>query len=392
MSDLHLRDVTDADLAAALRIRSRSFGPLGSGGDAWWQRASAETLGGRMLAVVDEDDTLLGTGRIRPFAQVWGGRALPMGGVAGVYVEPSARGRGVATLLTRGLITRMAELGDIVSCLFPTTATLYRGAGYEVGGVRSSWTYAAHALRGLRAPAPGASSRLRAAGPHDAERLEALTREHHARHALSGPMVRSAERWRDELTDPATIGYLADDGYVAYGLSDEVLTVTDLVAGSAGTAAALWSVVGSGSSAAPTVKVHLEPRDPVRLLLGDLPRVPVEEIPWMLRVIDLPAAVGARGFSRHVTASADLVVTDAEAPGNTGRWTVAVASGTGSATPASSSGTSAAEVGPRGLAGLWCGWTMSRLREAGLATGGSADDDAALDAVFAGTPAITEYF
>ncbi len=392
MSELHLRDVTDADLDAALRIRTRSFGPLGSGGDQWWRRVSAETLGGRMLAVVDGDDTLLGTGRIRPFEQVWGGRPLPMGGVAGVYVEPSARGRGVASLLTRGLITRMAELGDVVSCLFPTTATLYRGSGYEVGGVQSRWTYAAHALRDLRTPAGAAGSRLRPAGPADADAIEALTREHHARHRLSGPMVRTAERWRDELADPSAIVYLADDGYVAYGLADEVLTVTDLVAGSAETAAALWSVVGSGSSAAPTVRVHLEPHDPVRLVLGDLPERSVAEIPWMLRVIDLPAAMAGRGFSPHVTARADLVVADEQAPGNSGRWSLSAEAGTGSATPASSDGSPAAEVGPRGLAALWCGWTMSRLRRAGLATGGSHAGDAALDAIFAAAPAITEYF
>ena len=152
-------------------------------------------------------------------------------------------------------------------------------------------------------------------------------------------MVRTAERWRDELADPSAIVYLADDGYVAYGLADEVLTVTDLVAGSAETAAALWSVVGSGSSAAPTVRVHLEPRDPVRLVLGELPERSVDEIPWMLRVIDLPAAIAGRGFSPHVTASADLVVDRRTGPRQhrpLDSWPSRP--GPGSATPASSGG------------------------------------------------------
>jgi hypothetical protein len=35
---------------------------------------------------------------------------------------------------------------------------------------------------------------------------------------------------------------------------------------------------------------------------------------------------------------------------------------------------------------------VSRLRQAGLASGGTPDDDAALDAVFACQPFITEYF
>ena len=117
---LHLRDVTPADLPALLSLRSRAFGPLGIGGDEWWERVAAETLDGRWLGVLDDEGDLVGAGRIRPYEQAWGGRHLQMGGVAGVYVEPSARGQGVATTLTRGLITRMGELGDLVSCLFPT--------------------------------------------------------------------------------------------------------------------------------------------------------------------------------------------------------------------------------------------------------------------------------
>jgi len=35
---------------------------------------------------------------------------------------------------------------------------------------------------------------------------------------------------------------------------------------------------------------------------------------------------------------------------------------------------------------------VSRLRQAGLASGGTADADAALDAAFAAHPFITEYF
>src|SRR6478736_8699657 len=179
MSELRTRDVVDADLPAVLAIRNRSFGPLGTGGDGWWQRVSAETLGGRMIAVVDDSGTVLGAGRIRPYEQAWGGRHLRMGGVAGVYVEPSARGRGVATTLTRALITRMGELGDVVSCLFPTTATLYRRSGYEIGGVQTRMTYAAHHVRDLGPSRSGrtASNGLRPAVPGDAQRLHDLARQ-----------------------------------------------------------------------------------------------------------------------------------------------------------------------------------------------------------------------
>jgi hypothetical protein len=52
----------------------------------------------------------------------------------------------------------------------------------------------------------------------------------------------------------------------------------------------------------------------------------------------------------------------------------------------------ALHVDARGLSALWCGWSVSRLRLAGLASGGTSEGDAALDAVFTCQPFITEYF
>ena len=416
MSELRTRDVVDADLPAVLAIRARSFGPLGTGGAAWWERVLAETLGGRMIAVVDESDTVLGAGRIRPFEQAWGGRHLRMGGVAGVYVEPSARGRGVATTLTRALISRMGELGDVVSCLFPTTATLYRRSGYEIGGVQTRTTYAAHLLRDLGSSRAGrdGSGGPRPARPDDARTMHDLAREAQARHGASGAMPRSAAALEGMLDRDELIAYVVGGGYVVYDLSDQAVTVEDLVATTPEAAAMLWGLVGSGSSAAPTVHTFLDPRDPVTLVLGGLPAVEVRQVPWMGRVIDLAAAFGERGFSPHTTVGVDLLVDDAEAPANSGRWSLSVSGGRGTAARTddapvrgdadthdggaitsnarSEARAGALRVDARGLSALWCGWSVARLRQAGLAAGGRAEDDAALDAVFACQPFITEYF
>lgn len=442
MSELHVRDATEADLDAVLTIRSRSFGPLGStGGQRWWRSVSDETLGGRMLVAVDTETSadseapggrVVGAGRIRPFQQSWGGRPLPMGGVAGVYVDPAARGRGVASMLGRALVQRQSELGDVLSCLYPTAPGLYRGVGYEVGGAQTRFTYAADSLRALRPVGPGV--RVRAAAPSDADRFEELDRDRHRRHRLCGPVAPSAATWRTRLADDEMIHYIADDGFVAYSLANGTLTVESLVAASPTTSAALWSVVGSGSSAAATVNAWLDPRDPVLLGAGVLPAPEVRTMPWMLRVIDLPGAVSDRGFATGLQANASLSVTDPDAPANTGVWTIAVADGRGKAVlrtasplptctthtgagagsspegapdrydasrvhPSTPGGAAASglrgepvALGPRGLAGLWSGWSMSRLRQAGLATGGSPDDDMALGAIFAAEPFMTEYF
>jgi predicted acetyltransferase len=395
MSELRVRDVSRADLDNVLTIRRRSFGPLGPDNAQWWDQVAAEVIPGRMLAVVDSYGRVLGAGRIRPYEQVWGGRHLRMGGVAGVYVEPSARGRGVATLLMQALITRMGQLGDVVSCLFPTAPALYRGVGYEVGGSHPRHTYAAHAVRAMRSL--GGGLQPRPAGPDDAELVHELVRGHQARHRLSGPKLPSAATWREQLADPDLIHYVLDGrdgaarGFVAYGLSDATLTVEELVGETPEASAALWGVVGSGSSAAPKVASYLDPRDAGLLRVEEFFEAETRDLPWMFRVIDLVAAVAARGFSPHVTASVEIAVTDPEAPANDGTWRLTVGQGRGEASPAAY-GKEPVQLGARGLAALWCGWTMSRLRLAGLATGGTEEADAALDAIFAGEPFMTEYF
>jgi predicted acetyltransferase len=389
---LGIRDVTESDLAAIASIRARSFGPLHTDEEQWWREVTRDNVDGRMLAAV-EGDTIVAAARIHAYEQAWGGRHLPMGGIAGVYVEPSARGRGVASFLMRAAITRMQELGDVVSTLYPTTASLYRGVGYEVVGSQPRQTYGAHTLRDLRRRADG--PRPRPARPADAAHFHALMREHQARHELSGPTLPSVETWRRQLEDPSMIHYVADDGFVAYSLANATLTVEELVAATPETAAALWAVVGSGSSAAPTVRTYLDPRDPVRLALAELPQADAAEHQWMLRLVDLEAATGRRGFPAHVTARARVSVADPDSPASDGVWEVEVHDSAGTATrvgPAAYGEGEVAQVGPRGLAALWSGWSMSRLRQAGLATGGSPSDDAALDATFACTPFMTEYF
>lgn len=394
MTELRTRDAVEADLDAVLRIRSRSFGPLENGGDSWWQAVSQEALGGRMIVVTD-GDTIVGAGRIRPYEQAWGGRHQPMGGVAGVYVEPSERGRGVAKTLMRGLIARMGELGDAVSCLYPTAPVLYRSVGYEFGGSHPKLTYAAESLRGLRSIADGL--RPRQARGDDAEWMHTVLREQQERDRLCGPHLTSAAQLRKAIEGNEDILYVLDGsdggprGFVNYALRDETLLVDELVGESEAAVGTLWSVVASGSSAAPRVATFLDPRDASRLILPAAPEVDQRAWEWMLRVVDLPKAVAARGFSPHVTAEATFAVNDGDAPLNTGVWRVSASGGAARLTAADET-PDLVQFGPRGVAALWSGWGMSRLRLAGLAVGGDPAADSALDAIFDCQPFMTEYF
>jgi hypothetical protein len=202
--------------------------------------------------------------------------------------------------------------------------------------------------------------------------------------------------------------YLAQDGFLAYHWRrghDEVF-VDRLVASTAETTAALWAVVASNASVAEKVRAVVGPSDPLWWMLREQDANIAERESWMLRLLDAPAAIAARGFPATDLA-VPLLLADDLRPANAGRWELTVRSGRGSltryqtgqvhapATPASPSGQQsgpALELGPRGLAALYAGTPVATLRRAGLAAGGSQAADAALDAAFAATPYMLDDF
>jgi hypothetical protein len=124
----------------------------------------------------------------------------------------------------------------------------------------------------------------------------------------------------------------------------------------------------------------------------------------MLRVVDAPAAIAARGFPPAVTLDVPLVIADGARPANSGRWQLTVAEGKGSLNPVTAPGSPSARtpggppaggpltLGARGLAALFAGNPVAALRQAGLASGGSPDGDAALAAAFGATAYMLDSF
>ena len=135
------------------------------------------------------------------------------------------------------------------------------------------------------------------------------------------------------------------------------------------------------------------PNDPFWWLTRERDAAITHRSMWMLRVVDAPAAIAARGFPPGVSASAPLEIHDQSRPANSGRWQLTVADGTGALIP--NDGASSPEsltLGPRGVAALYAGTTVATLRLAGLASGGTPKSDAALDAAFAATPFVLDDF
>jgi predicted acetyltransferase len=368
------------DLDSINDLWTRAFGPSVRD-DAWTLRALEER---RLLGVYDRA-RLIAVGHYHPFEQWWHGRAVPMGGVGGVCVAPEERGRGVGRRLAAGLLELMD--GRPLSALYPATAPVYRSVGYEHAGAQYRITLTPGPLRTLAAGPVD----VRRAGPDDAAEVTALLRRLHAEARHDGPIDRGEEQVRGYLESDRVYSYLAEDGFLAYGWDgDDGLVVHRCVAGSAVTAGALWAVVGSGASIARTVRANVAPGDPLLWLLRDRSEDQMRRVSWMLRVLDAPAAVAGRGFPPAVSVDVPLLLQDESRPGNAGGWRLTVREGRGRLEP-DAERRDATRLTARGLAALYAGVPLATLRGAGVVTGDAAADPL-LDAAFAGTPFMLDYF
>ncbi|MFD1824842.1 MULTISPECIES: GNAT family N-acetyltransferase [Mumia] len=383
---MEIRDLAVDDLDPALDVRSRSFGPLSGGDVDQWKTMMTRAIGaGRVLAAYD-GGTVVAIARINAFGQWWGGRRVPMAGIGGVVVAPEHRGSGVGLALMEAVVGRSRSLGFTLSALYPATTAPYRRAGYELAGVRRTVDLSTDALRRL----PGSSVPLRRGGAEDAKEVVRLLGAATQARGDSGPFDWEPAEVAADLADDEVLTYLADDGALQYGFAGDRFQVHAIGATSPETLHALWRLVGSGSSTQATTRVALGPTDPVFWMLADNEIAAAASQWWMLRLVDAAAAVAERGFPVGLTVEVPLTLSDPLDAAGSGTFVLAVSGGRG--VLRRSDGPGGIALGPRGAAALFAGTPVSTLRASGLAEDGDPSNDALLDAAFAATPFMTDYF
>ena len=330
--------------------------------------------------------------RLHEYAQWWGGRAVPMGGVASVVVHPDARGAGLASRLMEHLLGVMVERGQVVSALFPTVAALYRAVGWEVVGTLDETRLATRDL----APPERSACTVRTAAEDDAAAVQAL---YDARaQAAAGGLTRTGPMFPDgaeaafdcdvvalaEDADGVPRGYLSYDRGRGYRGGEGELHVWEMAA-DADAARALLAALARWHPVAGSTLWRGSTQELTLLTAGPVPP-PTTRQPWMLRLVDPAAAVAARGYDPHVTASTAFTLVDPQRPSSQS-WRLEVADGRGQLVPADGP---AAELHVRGLALLYAGAadTATLLR-----TGLLSSPLPGLDAAFAGpAPELLDYF
>ena len=349
MTDVVIRPITvDDDMEAQLDLGQRAFGIYSAGQRASWSYVAGLRAGQGLFLGAFAGGAPAGAAMIHDMRQWWLGRAVPVAGIASVKVAPEYRGGGIGRRLMTALLDAAAERGYPLSALYPATMPIYRSLGWELAGGKYVATVPARSLRTLVAPDPAARRRcrrrrrrpdspgaaqIRRAGPDDAAEVIAVIGRAHQAARDAGPLTWDEGPTRQWLSRPDLYSYLAgDDGYAAYRWDADGhanLLVERVHAVTPESLRALWSVIASHSSVARTVTALTAPNDPFWWLTAERDATISKRSMWMLRVVDAPAAIAARGFPPAVSVSVPLEVHDQARPANAGRWQLTVADGKG---------------------------------------------------------------
>ena len=408
-----IRQLSQADdLDAEVELRRRAFGPMNDAERALTRSVTSDSVADGRHFGAFAGQLMVAAARYLDMRQWWHGRSTAMAGVAGVKVAPEQRGRGIGKALMTELLAAIAARGYPVSVLYPATAPIYRSLGWELAGAQYHAELPARSLGTLLPPGgsgaplpPGGSAAplrasLRQAGPDDAAGVIEVIGAVHQQARHCGPATRDIGDVRRWLSDPHLFSYLAPGAFLAYRWhgSDLGLRVECAVATSAQETREIWGVVASHATVAQRVRAQLSPDDPVGWLTREPDADLVHRTPWMLRVLDAPAAVSARGFPAAAGLAVAVRLDDPQLAANSGLWQLEVSGGRGSLVPCLTDNASTASavppvsLGPRGFAAMFAGVPLPTLRSAGLAAGGDPGTDDALDCAFAGTPFLLDYF
>lgn len=380
----------DAEIAAMVDMVSWSFAikPDAS-------RHYIDRLGRDVFRVLREDGHVVAGLTLVEMGQWFGGRSVPMVGIAGVAVPPERRGRRTAARLMQATVEELHQRGVALSALYPATQKLYRLSGYEQAGSRFEVRVQIRTLGGkiedveVRPFTPSDEPMV-----HDIYRQYARTRNGHLDrgnyvwHRIQDP--------RDDLMRNFIVmrqgcpeGYLFlkqrhGDGFNMH------FTVSDMAALTQPSARALLQLLRAHGSLADEVTWFGSPSDPFLMLIAEQHYEIKLRLHWMLRVVDVSKALLARGYADGLRGELHLDVIDETLPANAGTYVLEVANG---AAQVRRGGSGALRIGVHGLAALYSGFLSAEsLRLAGKL---EADDATCANAssLFAGAaPTMPDMF
>src|SRR5690348_16420780 len=132
---IEIRELDAGDAAAWAWVGAQAYrrGDLGDGVPGW-PEGEFTRFG------LFEDGQQVAQFGLRHYQIYFGGRSVPMGGIASVACLPLARGKGYVEALLQWGLEAMRERGELLSVLHAFLVGLYRPMGWEFVGSARNYT------------------------------------------------------------------------------------------------------------------------------------------------------------------------------------------------------------------------------------------------------------
>lgn len=385
---------SESDFPAVARLISEAFGGPLPGAEEWARSHGASNI--RVMREQAEARSCL----IRiPMGQFFGGRSVPMVGIAGVGADVTRRGQGLGRRMMTECVREIAAEGVALSALYASTRPLYRQVGFESAGARFEYEIPLDRL-----PKFTDTLEVRRISP---DNQSDMTRCYNAVASThNGPLDRGAYCWGRvwKFRDEPFKGFGAFnargeiEGYVTLAqrrppppaMTNHDVVLSDAIFTTAAAARTLVNFLAGFTTVGDRLRFFGSPNHAIFMLLGHHHAQIRQQEAWMLRITDVKRALEQRGYNPHVRARLAFEVSDV-IDANRGPWTLDVEAGRATATRAASDAPLRTSI--RGLAAMYTGYLSPReAMIAGLCEGPAQMLDAA-GAVFAGEmPWMVDFF
>jgi predicted acetyltransferase len=295
---------------------------------------------------------------VQHMGQWFGGRAAAVGCVRAVGVAAEHRAGGVGAAIMCAGLEELHREGIPLASLYPATQPVYRRPGYEQAGVSIEYRCATHRIQTR-------DRTLDMVPIAEGERSKLATLHSTRAKRTAGNLERNAWLF-NRITDPPpwlarTKGYWISrngkpEGYVYVARSGHPpqfkLNLVDYVTLTADAGRRLLTFLADHRSVVDEVSWRGAAVDPLCSLMVEQPAQMTGRMDWMLRLVNVSAALEARGYSIGLAGEVHLEVVDDVLRQNNGRFFVQVADGRAQVTVG---GKGDARIDVRGLAALYSG-------------------------------------
>ncbi|OKP96394.1 enhanced intracellular survival protein Eis [Paenibacillus sp. P46E] len=268
-----------------------------------------------------EDEVLGAQLTLLPLQVYIQGRAVPMGGIAGVSTWPENRRQGLVAKLLSHTLQTMNEAGQTLSFLHPFLIPFYRKFGWEV--------YCEYKKYSIPVDKFPRKTEIQGTVKRDSAGLDTIE-ELYSRFAAeyNGTLQRDTDWWKRSVLDDQThhcvfYSKLGDpEGYVLYKIINNELIIDEFIYLNEVAHQGLWTFLANHDSMITGASLKQVPSDDILPYLLPDPRIPQENYPYFMgRIVNAQRFVENFTF-RPITnrESRTLYIDDEHAPWNNGLW------------------------------------------------------------------------